>query len=151
MRFFEQVYNSIHLKDNSTPNFAKSDISPDGLEYIDYGATRITFEIQVGEYSGCILKLPRLDVNTSYNKNEVYVWTNAPNKIKNRLCPIYDYDQSGRYLVMGKADLNASHDDVLEIKNELDISKGHDLNTHNIGVQNGKKVIIDYPWLKEYI
>lgn len=127
--------------------------TPKGLKYIDYGVSRVCFEIRIGEYTGHILKIERNE-GFSTNQSEVRTWERVKGTdVEKYFCPVVDYGSDYEYVVMKRADVNLSRSRKQEIREnimkELDDSGVVDgfLDTalDNFGVYNGRGVIIDYP------
>jgi len=122
------------------------------IQEINYGSTRVAFEICSGPMSGCILKFARYNELRSINKAEVATWKMAEKQGKTEyFCPIVDYDAgSYNWVIMEKANMNVSHAERKEFRQEVEEEfPNHliDFASCNIGRHKGNIKLVDYDWI----
>lgn len=128
----------------------------DELKKIEFGSTRIVFEIKRGPYEGKVIKFARTQEHIKSNKNEVLTWESEKNRNPQYFCPILEYDRdSYRWLIMDKANTTVNGNQARifreKIKKEYDglvSNKKFDLISLNMGFHGSKNKIklIDYSW-----
>lgn len=103
----------------------------------------------------CIAKL-QWSPSSLQNRQEIHIWTNVNGRQAALLAPVLDYDMSGSWLLMPKAEtswdipMNELLDMESEMRSELR-ARGfstHDIDLRNIGRVEGRDVMIDYGTLE---
>lgn len=120
------------------------------IKEIDYGATRVAFRIQSGPMRGKVIKFARQEDDIRMNKNEVRTWQKAKQNGKDEyFCPIVEYDDSYKWIIMESAKTDISHREWSKFREDIKTEfpdKIIDLVGDNVGRHKGDLKLIDYPW-----
>lgn len=127
------------------------DFGANEMRELNYGSTRVVFEIVSGPMAGNIIKFARRDSDKKTNRAEVATWKRAEKEGKTEyFCPIVDYDsQSYSWVVMEKAVMDVSYDQLTEFREEVQEEfpdQRMDVMSCNIGHHNDQMKLVDYSW-----
>ena len=135
-----EIYNSIESP-KGIHNVEKA-LHNEDIDIIGSGSTRVVFTVDENH----VIKF----CSPKANKNEVELYNNASEYIKDLLCPVVEYADDYSWLVMKKAEVPKNTSRRLAIRDEveemLSKAKKHWLDSHsyNSGIYNDKPVVIDY-------
>lgn len=139
----------------------------EGINKIGYGGYRRAFNIkdatsnlEIHNADGDILKVASNRDGIKTNKREFQTWQAVKGtELEKYFCPITNRDPNYRYIIMRNAskDRELTNDQVERLKSNIkqnisedivDIPGVHklDIRSGNIGIYDGRKVLIDYPY-----
>jgi len=128
----------------------------DELKEINYGATRVVFELQNGsKYDGKVIKFARTKKDIQTNEKEIETWKTEKSRNPEYFCKIHEYDRSGKWIIMDKSHTNVNsrqaHNFREKIRDEYEgiVPEGNlDLISANMGINatTGNIELIDYSW-----
>lgn len=122
------------------------------IEEVNYGTTRVAFQICSGPMNGHIMKFARTEKMRSINKAEVATWKMAQKQGKEEyFCPIVDYDAESYYwIIMEKATMNVSHRERMDFTEKIEEEFPEqfiDSASCNVGRHGGSIKLVDYDWI----
>jgi hypothetical protein len=112
-----------------------------GFDFIGVGCNRVVMGL-------CLEHVVKIDFHQVSNANELAVWKNASEEVKEMLCPIFDSGDSEdvQWLLMGRCEPLGETEELEEaIHQKWDRLRGiWDLGHENWGFYRDRQVILDY-------